>query len=78
MNLKYPGNGGMKAVGYLLDGVSWVALALPRIVLYPIGRSRLRKRQAQEDTTQTNGERLWHTKPILRSRTRLPASTLEL
>jgi len=56
MRIKYPGNGGMKAVGYLLDGVSWIALALPRIVLYPIGRSRLRKRQAQEDTTQTNGE----------------------
>ena len=56
MKIKYPGNGGMKAVGYLLDGVSWIALMLPRLVLYPIGRSRKRKRLAREASSQQNGE----------------------
>jgi hypothetical protein len=56
MKYYYPNNGGMKAVGGLLDLLTWILLALPRLVMHPIGWFfEKRKKKAAEKGTEISG-----------------------
>jgi hypothetical protein len=55
MRYYYPNNGGMKAVGGVLDLFTWIVLAIPRIVMHPLVWLYLkRKKKAAESAAEVS------------------------